>query len=126
MREIKDIIRAKEDQRIEALLASNIAALDQAMSDDLIHIHANGSVETKEQYLKGVAERLEFLSIERPDFDVHQLAEDVAVSVGPMLQVVRLRTATDTVTMKAMVTQVWTRENGDWRSARFQATLIKS
>jgi ketosteroid isomerase-like protein len=49
--EYRQEIEAMEDQWRDAMLSNNIAALDKLTSDDYTAINANGTIETKQQFL---------------------------------------------------------------------------
>jgi ketosteroid isomerase-like protein len=122
--QIADQIKALEDERIRALIAADYATLAAMLADDLVHIHANGSIEDKAAYLAAIEAKLDFLKIERPSFKVRSFGS-IAVSTGTMDQTVRVKGPGMVVEMQAAVTQVWVRSGDDWLLTSFQATRIE-
>ncbi|WP_313802498.1 nuclear transport factor 2 family protein [Sphingobium sp.] len=112
-----------EAARCKALTDANYAVLGEMISDDLVHIHANGSCDDKRGYLEGIAAKLEFLAVSRPDVTVRIFGE-IAVATGPMIQTVRIKANGATVEMDARATIVWRNEGGSWRICSFQATSV--
>lgn len=120
----ESIIRRREDERSRALVEADYTALADLVTDDLVHIHATGGVENKQAYIEGLKAKLEFLSVVRPNLDI-RIYGDTAVSTGPLDQSVRVKGPGVTVDMRAMVTQVWRFEGGNWRICSFQATKME-
>jgi uncharacterized protein (TIGR02246 family) len=117
-------IRNLENQRISALLSKNLDKLAKLMGDDLVHVHANGRVENKAEYLAAVAEKYEFLQIERSSLNI-KLIGDAAVVSGALVQDVRIMPANTLIKMSAVATQVWVRRAGGWVQSNFQATRVE-
>jgi hypothetical protein len=116
-------IQRLDDERTEALLTNNYEKLGKLLADDLVHIHANGSVEDKPSYLAGISKNLEFLKITRPPLEIRIIGE-AAVATGLLNQTVRVRQSGAVMEMQAMATQVWVRCDGAWLQNNFQATRI--
>ena len=120
--DIATIVRL-ERERGEALTGGDSAALSALLPEDLVHIHANGRIETKAQYLESAAKQLEFLKVERPAYDV-RLSGDFALAVGTLQQTVRVKASGAVVEMRATTLQTWARRNGRWLQLSFQATRL--
>jgi ketosteroid isomerase-like protein len=112
---------AVEDRRREALIAGDLAALDELFDDSLVHIHAPGLTHSKAQLLEHVATRQAYLEITRGELNI-RLVGDVAIMTGPLVN--RLRTADGGErTLGGVVTQVLRRDGaGGWRFVSFQMT----
>lgn len=121
--EAEATIRKLEEARCLALTSADYAALSDLLADDLVHVHANGLSEGKAAYLAGIAEKLEFLSVARPDLTV-RVHDGVALATGPMVQTVRIKANGATVEMQAQATIVWRQDGGKWRICSFQATNV--
>jgi ketosteroid isomerase-like protein len=116
-------ITRRERERGEALKSGDAGALSALLPDDLIHIHANGRIETKAQYLESVSQQLEFLKVERPGYDV-KVFGDFALAVGTLHQAVRVKATGAVVEMRAATLQSWTRREQQWLQLSFQATRL--
>ncbi|SCW80417.1 Ketosteroid isomerase homolog [Sphingobium faniae] len=116
-------ITGLEQERASALIAGDYVRLAGLNTDDLVHIHATGQVESKDEYLRNTQEKLEFLEVSRPTFDV-RIYGDAAISTGLLKQKIRVKAVDMIVDMEAAVTQVWRQDGGQWRCCSFQATNI--
>lgn len=97
-----------ERQRCAALMAADIETLGSMVSDDLVHIHGNGQMDNKAEYLKGVADKYKFHRVERGDLTIRQYGDIVIVN-GPLEQTVSVKGIDKLNEIKAMVTQTWVR-----------------
>ncbi len=116
-------IELMEQRRISALIRQDFDALASILTDDLVHVHANGLIENKQSYLSSIRNKFRFLSVERPDLQYRSLGYTI-VSVGPLNQSVVVRDTDTEILMVAVATQLWVRSEGSWRLASFQATRI--
>lgn len=116
-------IKKLEEARGRALVNSDWAALEALLADDLVHIHANGQIENKSEYLTSVRTKLEFLKFERPSLRVRSYG-NWAVATGEFLQTVRVKGPGTVVELRAASTQTWVKTNGRWLQNSFQATRI--
>src|SRR3546814_15687993 len=48
-----------------ALISRDVERLETLIADDLIHIHGNGKVEGKSEYLEGIRARYRFYRVDR-------------------------------------------------------------
>jgi ketosteroid isomerase-like protein len=116
-------IIALDEERRAAMIAEDFAVLDALLADDLVHIHAAGDADTKQQYFKLIAEFCAFVAIERGPMNV-RFYGDTAVVTGPMTHTVRIKPTGAVRTMKAFGTQVWAPHGDSWRQVLYQATEI--
>lgn len=121
--DVETIIRKQEEVRCQALVAGDYDTLGAMMTEDLVHIHANGHLDNKADYLSGVQAKLEFKAVARPDLKI-RVYGDIAVATGPLNQTIRVKANDVTVEMKGMSTIIWRLDGGDWRICGFQATNI--
>lgn len=117
------VIALLEKARTEALISANWERLAELLTEDLVHIHANGQIEGKLAYIDSVRSKLEFISIEREPLTIRTYAS-FAIATGIMTQSVRVKGPGTVVELKAATTQVWVRDGNVWRQASFQATRI--
>lgn len=120
---IREEILRLESERCRALVQRDLQALAALMDDALVHVHATGKVDDKEQYLEMVAKHIDFLSVERSDMRVRVFG-DTAIASGRLEQAIVLRESGEERLMKAYTTQVWLRGEGGWRQCAFQATNL--
>ncbi len=112
-----------EKARTEALISANWDRLAELLTEDLVHVHANGQIEGKWAYIDSVRSKLDFISIEREPLTIRTYGSCV-IATGTMTQSVRVKGPGTVVELKAATTQVWVREGNLWKLASFQATRI--
>ena len=112
-----------DKRRRAALVAADIPALDRVLADDLIHIHANGTVDTKMQYFSTVRTVWEFMVIERPEIAI-RFHGDAAIMTGIMKHIVRAKATREIRTMDAFGTQIWAPHGDTWKQILYQETEI--
>jgi hypothetical protein len=116
-------IEKLEQERCRALMESNLAALADLVGDDLVHVHAGGSVENKVDYLEGVKTRLQFHRVERDGMRVRSYG-DMAVATGRLSQSITNRVTGKRLDLEIFTTQVWVRRSGTWKQTSFQGTFL--
>ena len=114
-------ILAVEKRRQDALIAGDLASLDELFHESLIHIHAPGVVHTKALLLEHVATRQAYLEITRQDLQVRVFG-DTAILTGGIVNRMRAPQGGER-TIDGVVTQVLHRgADGRWRFVSFQMT----
>lgn len=110
---VQQLLRLDE-KRCEVQNAGDVQGCAQLLSDDLIHIHANGRTETKDAFLeKNVAKETRPTRSRGPR--VVRVFGDFAIMTGPQYFKTPERRG------ELMVTQVWRREEGGWKQLSFHA-----
>jgi hypothetical protein len=119
----EDAVAAVEQRRIEALIASDINALDAIIDAQCTHIESNGTSRTKAAFLADVAKR-EF------SFDLFEIEEnhirifgETAVVAGTYRNIVRVRGNPNPV-KHARHLRVYVNRGGSWKLVAHQATEI--
>ena len=113
---------AAEKSRCELIRKQDFAALGQLLHADLVHVHTRGNQDTRDSYLRYIAEVIEILHIERQDLAV-KIYGDCAVMHGVQISTARSRKKAETVVVKTQVVQVWVQSDG-WQQVAFQATAL--
>jgi ketosteroid isomerase-like protein len=116
-------IEQREAARCAALVNSDWEGLKALITDDVVHIHGNGSIEDKATYVAHISEKLVFLRVERPSLKV-RVYGDMAIATGVLDQTVRVKGPETEITQSAATTQVWVMRDDTWLQASFQATKI--
>lgn len=122
--ETVDTIRRLEDERGRALLAADWDTLERLIAEDLVHIHANGTIEDRSSYFAGLRNKLEFLLFERETLEVRGQC-DLAVATGILKQTIRDKGSNSLFELRLATTQVWWRSAIGWQQMSFQATHIR-
>lgn len=119
-----DILQA-EQQRCDAMLRNDAAALDAVLDADLSFSHATGAVDDKPAYLaKMAAGKIDYLGIDWAEPRVTPLGSGHALLTGRMATHVRVDAVEKHLDNR--VTTVWRETGGDWRLLAFQSTPIKA
>jgi len=122
---VEELARAEilrlEQERCRALVAADLDALARLVSDDVVHVHANGKADDKAAYLSMVETQIRFIDVTRHSVDVRVYGE-VAVAIGRLDQTIEMRDSGQRVDMKVTTTQVWRQRHGAWQQVSFQAT----
>jgi uncharacterized protein (TIGR02246 family) len=117
-------IAALEQRRQAALIAVDLAALDELFADDLIHVHSTGLMHDKAALLRHIERKRGFVAIERGPL-VIRIVGDVAVMTGPLINTMRAPDGEGETTMHAFVTQVLRRFETGWRFTHFHLTITQ-
>lgn len=115
---------AREAERRDALVSDDMARLADLLADDLVHVHTTGAVHGKAELLNHAGSFLRFLDVERGPLTIRRLGEDAAVMTGAMTNRVRRRDQSEEVEIRAFVTQVWVRRDGQWKIASFHSVRL--
>jgi ketosteroid isomerase-like protein len=113
---IRQEILKLENGRCAALMAGDVDALGELLAEDLVHVHGNGQLDGKADYLNGVKTKYKFHRIERGDLNI-RIYGDIVVVVGPLNQTVFIKTINKLNEISAVVTQTWVRRDGRWKQS---------
>lgn len=102
-----------------AELKADIAAMGACETDDFEHIHANGQVEHKAEFLKGVGSGAhKFLALDLSDVHVRSYGTTAIVEEHMHLRADNSGKIAD---VNNIVMTVWTKQQGKWREAAWMA-----
>ena len=113
---VRQEIERLEAKRIEALTSGDVAALGALMAEDLVHIHGNGHMDGKADYLDGVENKYTFHRIERGDLKI-RVYGDIAIVNAPLTQSVSVNGIDKINEISAVVTQSWVRGDEGWKQS---------
>jgi ketosteroid isomerase-like protein len=111
---VRQEIMQLETKRIGALTSGDVAALGALMAEDLVHIHGNGHMDGKTDYLSGVESKYKFHRIERGDIKI-RVYGDIVIVNGPLSQSVSVNGIDKINEITAVVTQSWVRGDDGWK-----------
>ncbi|HZZ11498.1 MAG TPA: nuclear transport factor 2 family protein [Paraburkholderia sp.] len=118
----QEIIRL-EQARCRALVDADIDSLQKLVSDDVVHVHANGKTDDKQAYLAMVGKQIRFLEAGRESLEV-RVYGDIAIATGRLDQLIEMTQTAQRIDMHVITTQVWVRLGANWQQASFQATNL--
>lgn len=117
-----DEVQKWEIRRRDALVASDVDALETLLSPTLQYVHSTAARDTRDSYLQKVASGLlRYQSLEFSDLQV-QCAPSAVVVTGQMDAVV-LKHGEPKVVRSVFMT-VWWPEGGEWRLRAHQGTAL--
>jgi ketosteroid isomerase-like protein len=120
-----DAVAAVEQRRIDALIASDINALEEIIDEHCTHIESNGTSRTKAAFLEDVAQREFSFDLFEIDENQIRIFGDTAVVAGTYHNVVRVR-GTPHPVKHARHLRVDVNRGGSWKLVAHQATEIAS
>jgi ketosteroid isomerase-like protein len=97
-----------------ALVGADLDELKRIVSDDLVHVHANGHIDDHDAYLGTVLGKIRSLDVQRRELHV-RVYGDLALATGPLDQTIELTQTGQRVDMHIVTTQVWRKEGGSPR-----------
>ena len=102
-----------------AELKADVAKMDSCETGDFDHIHANGMVEHKAEFLKGVGSGAhKFLALDLSDVHVRSYGTTAIVEEHMHLRADNSGRIAD---VNNLVMTVWTKQQGKWREAAWMA-----
>jgi ketosteroid isomerase-like protein len=116
-------VLALEQARLDPLNKSDLDAVKELMSDRLVHIHATGAVEDRNQYIDGLR-RLPRKTRRDDDICVRLCGNDVAILTGVIVNTLTRAGESAPQDVRLVVTQVAQRESGIWRFVSFHACRL--
>ena len=120
--EVAAQVRAADDRRYAAMIAADVAALAELLSDRAVYTHSYGGRDTKQEFLDKLATGdLVYHRLEHPVTDVIVLG-DAAVVLGEMHG--DITSAGSPRHLASATISVWGAEDGQWRMAAFQSTRL--
>jgi ketosteroid isomerase-like protein len=118
----REEIKALEDKRYRAMIAGDVAVLDDLCSDDLIYTHSKADYDDKQSYLRKVGTRyFTYLEITHPA-DRILVVNGAALVTGRMTA--KVLVAGTIVQVDNRYLAVWVREPDAWKFVAYQPTPI--
>src|SRR5262245_3173383 len=110
---VEQVIRQVDNERIQAQIGANAAALDRIYADDFIGVGPSGTVRTKAQVIADFTSgELKFQSITTDDVQV-RVYGNTAVETGR--STMRGQDKGKAVPRETRFTRVWVKQEGRWR-----------
>jgi ketosteroid isomerase-like protein len=116
------VVTALEDRRYQAMLDADLAVLEELCHPELTYTHSNAERDTRDSYLKKVADGyFRYHRIEHP-IERIVLVGDTALVLGAM----RADVETDGVPKRLdnSCLAVWVRDGGRWQLLAYQPTVF--
>jgi len=122
MTSVEDAIRKVDNERIQAQIHADAAALDRIYAEDFIGVGPSGTVRTKPEVLSDFTSgHLKFQSITTDEVQV-RVYGNTAVETG--LSTMVGQDADKTVPRDNRFTRVWVKQQGRWRIVSNHYSLV--
>jgi hypothetical protein len=118
-----DAVAAVEQRRIDALLTSDLNALDAIIDEHCTHIESNGTSRTKAAFLQDVASRAFSFDLFKIEENHIRIFGETAVVTGTYGNIVRVQGKPNPV-KHARHLRVYVHHGGSWTLVAHQATEI--
>lgn len=119
---LSEVILDCERQRCDALLAADVGALSELLSERLVFAHATATYEDKASLLAKMASgNIVYNTLEISDPQVVDLG-DTALLVSRLTAAVSVGGQPRSIDNRTL--SVWAREDGQWRLVAYQPTAI--
>lgn len=117
--QISELVAGLDDERYHAMLAKDVAKLEELLDPRLRYTHSNGVVDTKDSYLKGLKEGVwDYKAISREDQTIIPLGDAALVFNHLQIDLVVRGTAKK---VDSLALAVWSRSDGPWRLVAVQS-----
>lgn len=124
MTKVREEILKIEARRAEALLKSDVDALERILSEDFTYIHGNGRSDTKSAYLEPIGSgRTKYLAADF-DYEDTRIYGSAAILTGRAR--LRLRRQDGEIDLQSRFTVVYVRQDGSWQPVAWQSTRLES
>jgi hypothetical protein len=115
-----DAVMRADSARLQAMMASDGAALGRVISDALVFGHSDGRIESKADYIKNLmAGDTAYADAKTSELKPLQATSDVVVLLGR--QTMRKRLGPQWADLDLRFMSVWRNENGTWRMVAWQS-----
>jgi ketosteroid isomerase-like protein len=117
-------VRTVEQQRFDAMVKQDVAALDTLLDEDVTYVHTDGEMQSKDEFIEMIrSRRLIYESIEPSD--LHVRVYDAAAIVTGLSQM-RVRSATGVSSFGIRFIETYVRNGSRWLLAAWQATRVST
>lgn len=116
-------VLARETQRLAAMRANNVDALEDLLADDLTYVFSSGKADGKTQVLEAMRAGSPTYGpeLDITDVDIRAFADSV-VLLG--IFEIHVKGGESDYRGRNRFTMLWTRRDGSWRLSSWQSTLV--
>lgn len=120
---LQEEVRDADTRRVMATIAGDADRVADFLSADLRYGHADGRVQTKEDFLAAVrSNRVRYEAYDYEEMQIDRASDDVAIITGRVS--LRARTPEQHVTFRLRFLAVWRNESGNWRLLSYQSAQL--
>jgi ketosteroid isomerase-like protein len=115
-------VRQAEEQRCQALVQGDLAAVDRSMSDDSTYVHSSGEVQNKAAFIGDLKSgKRVYKGLKEDDVQVRVYGNTAVLTARTELQVVN---AGKELQFPMRITTVYVKLGGKWVMATYQSTRL--
>ena len=119
--ELDALALALEQVRQNAMLERDVDTLAALLAPELVYVHSNGVLDTRERYLASLASGANiYRSLALEQVQVHAASETLRMVTGWMIATIQKPTGD--VALRARYVAVWRKQGTDWLLTFFQGT----
>ncbi|HRE80634.1 MAG TPA: nuclear transport factor 2 family protein [Opitutaceae bacterium] len=109
-----------DQERLQAMMAGDAAALGKVLSDTLLFVHSDGRIESKADYVKNMlAGDTEYVNVRTEEVRTMEPSPGVVILIGGQKMRKRLGTTWSEISLRFM--SVWRFEETGWRMVAWQS-----
>jgi ketosteroid isomerase-like protein len=115
-----DLVLRVDQSRLKAMMAGDGAALARVFSDEVVFVHSDGRIESKQDYVKNLtAGDTAYTDAKTTNVQAREISPGVVVLVGE--QQMRKKLGTEWSELHLRFMSVWRIENGAWRMVAWES-----
>ena len=117
----QELLRCQQ-RRLAAMVAVDLATLDELLAEDMTYTHSSGTLESKTQHLDALRSgRLNYESLTADDVRV-RIYGDVGIVTGT--STIGVASGGQSRILRVRFTDVYHRANGRWQMVAWQSTRL--
>ena len=118
----REMIKALDEERMAAVVAGDLDALDRILADDLTYVHTSAAIDTKASIMEGISSgRLNYKKMAPRDVRVRDYG-DSAVLRGQAD--VEVTSGGNDLTFSLEFTEVYVNGDAGWQMVAWQSTRL--
>jgi ketosteroid isomerase-like protein len=119
---IKAELKEMEDRRYKAMIAKDLAALDQLFGDGLVYTHSNAAVDSKASYIEAIKNlKFDYRKAERIGEQIQVYGDTAVITGQAKIDVVASGTPKQ---LNNRFINVWAKGPRGWQMVAWQSTPI--
>ncbi len=113
-----------EKDRFKAMISKDSLKLDRILAGDLLYIHSNGIIDSKETFIKNIMSgQLEYLEIDLQQADIRTHSQTAWIHGAARIKV-RMGKDTPVVELVIRYLDVYKKDEGNWKLVAWQSAKI--
>lgn len=120
---LEEEVKIADTARVLSTLRGDADRLGRLLSDSLVYCHADGRVQTKNDFIAAVrTNRIKYEAYDYQDSRITRVSDDVAIMTGHVQ--LKASMGPQRVAFALLFLAVWRREDGTWRLFAYQSSRL--